>query len=377
MAETQSPAPQSPPPPHRDNDGNEITSGGKWLAGLLIIFFTVFSAIYLIAHWPDRIPGPKENTTSLYVNKWFHVRLVDSIIDTSLLRKSTVGRLADMAKKGTHRKDSTDAQKRETDSLAAVERKADSLVAAARKADSLAVLAKIAQGKTVVYYKANEEGLIHINTLLLMLVGVAGFLGNMIHISTSFTTFIGAGKFRKSWILWYFVKPFTAAALAIAIYFVFRGGFLNMSDDSSNINVYGLMTISLLSGLFTDRATLKLKEIFDVMFRASPQDERPDKLTTGIPKITGVKADPLEVGKPILIKLTGEKMNEGNISVTIENTAVDNLERKPDSISFSYTLPDKLKDKESVTLSAKPEKAAVASTFQLKIKHADPPAQGA
>ncbi|ACU63897.1 hypothetical protein [Chitinophaga pinensis] len=364
MAETQNAAPQSPPPSFRDNDGNEITSGGKWLAGLLIIFFTLFSAIYLIAHWPDRIPGPKENTTSLYVNKWFHIRLVDSIIDTSLLQKPVVNIPATAAKKDSSETDTTGAQ-------AAVDNTAATSATAATDDSALTQV----KGRTV-YYKGSEDDLIHINTLLLILVGVAGFLGNMIHISTSFTTFIGAGKFRKSWVLWYVVKPFTAAALAIAIYFVFRGGFLNMSDDSSNINIYGLMTISLLSGLFTDRATLKLKEIFDVLFRTNPKEERPDQLTNGAPKISGVTADPLEVGKATLVTLTGTKLNEGDISITIENTPVEDPDRKPDSISFNYTLPEALKDKESVTLSAKPAKATTASTFQLKIKQAEPPAEG-
>jgi hypothetical protein len=362
MAETKTPVPQ--PPPFRDNDGNEITSTGKWLAGLLIIFFTLFSAIYLIAHWPDRIPGPKDNTTSLYINKWFHVRLVDSIIDMAQLQKLVVSKPVDTTKKDSSSTDTADTQ------AATDVPKPTSPPAITDDTVFIRI-----EGRKV-YYKGSEEGLIHINTLLLILVGVAGFLGNMIHISTSFTTFIGAGKFRKSWVLWYVVKPFTAAALAIAIYFVFRGGFLNMSDDSSNINIYGLMTISLLSGLFTDRATLKLKEIFDVLFRTSPKEERPDQLTNEAPKITGVTADPLEAGKPVLITLTGEKLNEGNISITIENTPVDNPERKPDSISFNYTLPDALKDKESITLSVKPDSAAIASIFQLKIKQAAPPAEG-
>src|ERR1019366_9213395 len=45
--------------------------------------------------------------------------------------------------------------------------------------------------------------LINLNVLLLELVAAAGFLGNMIYISISFTTFVGAGMFKKSWLLWY------------------------------------------------------------------------------------------------------------------------------------------------------------------------------
>lgn len=214
-----------------DNDGNEISSWGKFFAGLIIISLTLLTSMYLIAYWPDRIPEPGRKSTSLYTYKPFQVRLIDAVADTAFSNKNAL----------------SDNPLHEVNA-------------------------------PLVTVPANGTTLIHINTLLLILVGVAGFLGNMIHIASSFTTFVGAGKFRKSWILWYCVKPFTAAALAIAVYFVLRGGFLNMSDDSANINIYGVATISILCGLFTDRATLKLKEVFDVLFRPALKDDRPDKL---------------------------------------------------------------------------------------------------
>jgi len=211
--------------------------------------------------------------------------------------------------------------------------------------------------------------LIHINTLLLILVAFGGFLGNMIYIAASFTTYVGSGKFRKSWTLWYFVKPFSAAALAITLYFVFRGGFLNMSDASSNINIYGLMTLSLMAGLFTDRTTLKLKELFDVLLK--PKEERPDALENNLPKVAAVKADPLEAGKPVLITLSGTQLDKEKATITIEGQALTATpEIKPDSISFTYTLPDELKDKTSLTLSIKFEKAKEPQTFPLTVKTA-------
>jgi hypothetical protein len=42
------------------------------------------------------------------------------------------------------------------------------------------------------------------------------------------------------------------------------------------LNIYGIFTLAVLSGLFTDRATLKLEEIFQSLFK--PKDERSDKL---------------------------------------------------------------------------------------------------
>jgi hypothetical protein len=347
MAETKNASPAAPRPPYKDNDGNEITPIGKFYAGVIIIFFTFFSAFYLVGHWPDRIPGPKENTTSLYTFKWFHVRLVDSIIDTSIVKRETVviagkNNLADSA-----------------------QARSDSTVDSTAQPPQIEAVTMPGEETAVIVYNASTNELIHINTLLLILVAVAGFLGNMIHISASFTSYIGAGKFRKSWILWYCVKPFTAAALAIAVYFVFRGGFLNMSDDGANINIYGVMTISILSGLFTDRATLKLKEVFEVLFR--PKEERPDQLKNGGLKITTVDAAPLEAGQPTVITLKGDKMDEGKIDISIGDDIIQDMERNPDSISFTYTLPEALKDKDAVMLLVKPENAATPNSYQLKI----------
>jgi len=168
--------------------------------------------------------------------------------------------------------------------------------------------------------------------------------------------------------LWYCVKPFTAAALAIAVYFVFRGGFLNMSDDSSNINIYGVITISILCGLFTDRATLKLKEVFDVLLRPNPKEERPDKLTNGGLKIFSVTAAPLEAGNPVTIVLNGEKMNEGGIEISIGNEVISDMERTPESIRFSYTLPADMKGEASVIMFVKPENASSSCAYTLNIK---------
>ncbi|WP_298739206.1 hypothetical protein [uncultured Chitinophaga sp.] len=279
-------------PVYHDHNGNEITPAGKFWAGLILILFTLGSALYIVGHWPDQMPKPGDDVHAFYSYKWF---------DVKLQTESTTG--------------------------------------------------------------------VHINTLLLILVAFGGFLGNMIYIAASFTTYVGSGKFRKSWTLWYCVKPFSAAALAIAMYFVFRGGFLNMSDASSNINIYGLMTLSLLAGLFTDRTTLKLKEVFDVLLK--PKEERPDALENNLPKVLSVTADPLEPGKAVNITLAGSHLDKEKATITIEGQPVTAaLDIKPDNISFPYTLPDEWKDRESLTLSVQFEKEKEAKTFPLAVKGA-------
>src|SRR5688500_17518431 len=68
--------------------------------------------------------------------------------------------------------------------------------------------------------RLHDNSTLHINTIMFLLVALAGFTGNMIHIATSFTNYVGSEKFKSSWLLWYFVKPFTAAALAVIFYMV-------------------------------------------------------------------------------------------------------------------------------------------------------------
>jgi hypothetical protein len=190
----------------------------------------------------------------------------------------------------------------------------------------------------------------------------------MIYITSSFSTYIGSGQFRKSWALWYSLKPITASALALAIYFIFRGGFLNMSDNSISINLYGVMTMAILTGLFTDRATLKLKEVFEVILR--PQEPRPGGLKNNLPQVKDVKAAPLEKGKPTQITLTGVNLKEGKIVISIEGQAITDFEIRENAVSFNYTLPETLSTKESVQLSVKFADDQAPQTFNLKVKTA-------
>ena len=118
-------------------------------------------------------------------------------------------------------------------------------------------------------------GTIHLNTILFFLVALSGFLGSMIHLSSSLTNYIGAGELKANWLPWYVVKPFTAMGVALVFYFVLKAGLLSM-ETGVGINPFGIVVLSALAGLFTDKATLKLEEIFTTIFK--PQDQRPDKI---------------------------------------------------------------------------------------------------
>lgn len=298
----------------------QISTFGKILAGTLLIFFTA-SAIYLIiGFWPDKMPLP--NGCSLYENKLFNVKL---------LKDCNQHLNADSATKNV-------ATSKVIDSTKDLEKK-DSLIKINTVKSKDTAFADTSNNQTsreqTSNYNCEEPTTIELNTLLLILVALSGFLGNMIHIGTSFTTFIGMGTYKKSWLLWYLVRPFTASALAIAFYFVLRGGFLNYSNDAGNINIYGVLSFSMLVGLFTDIATQKLKEIFQAAF--NPKDKRTDTLYE-LPQISSVVPDKIDKAAITTIILNGKNLDQ-KLVLKMNGELITNAVVKPEVITIQYTIP--------------------------------------
>ena len=110
---------------------------------------------------------------------------------------------------------------------------------------------------------------------ILYLVMLAGAAGSFIHSAGSFISFVGDKKLGATWFWWYILRPLIGMGVALVFFIVFRAGLL--SGTNADINPYGLIALSTLAGMFSDRATLKLKELFETLFK--PDDERKDKLT--------------------------------------------------------------------------------------------------
>jgi len=187
---------------------------------------------------------------------------------------------------------------------------------------------------------------------LVALVACAGFLGNAIHIANSLTAYIGSGNFLRSWRLWYFVTPFTGAALALILFFAFGSGL--MKDDPTKTaeyvqGIYSVLAISALAGMFTDITTMKLKEIFVAILnpkderagKLDPQAARPSKDNTakGTFKITGVDVQKLNPG-PNTITLSGQALTSKKVTVKINDQVISDPKIADTSIIFDYTVPD-------------------------------------
>ncbi|HEY4288008.1 MAG TPA: hypothetical protein VGN00_12975 [Puia sp.] len=313
-------------------DGDKLKIWEKAVAGSLLIFFTLFAMTLIVAYWPDRLPQSKEGLKPLYVRQLWHVRLAcikDTCccVDSVLVETEKTRPPATTAVDTTGKKDSATI-------------KSDTTKKTTQKTSSAALTAgtpKTRSGRDL-----QVTSLIDLNVLMLILVGLGGFLGNMIHIATSFTAFVGAKTFKRSWFLWYFVKPFTAAALAMGLYFVFRAGFLNYSADPAGINLYGVMTVAILAGLFTDRATLKLGEVFEVVFSIKKDGSRPDPLVPPHFRFDKPPSpDKLSKTGVNTIVITGDDLDKGRLSFTMGGKALPDsaVTRILTKITIQYTVP--------------------------------------
>jgi hypothetical protein len=388
----------------KDADGNELYNFEKVIACALLLLFTCFSAYLILGLWPDRIPLPTEKVQAYYQCKLFHVKLVkitdekaDALANLQVLnaaecsdqenncRPDTIKRMSTSLKKGAAPSKTKTKEERQLDSLQAVAAAKSGIateIEEAKKAlaKSLSVEARAKSGLDSVN-KSKEtfaqllndkymfDKLIHLNTLQLMLVALAGFLGNMIYIGASFTTFLGSGQFKRSWLLWYIIKPLIAAGLAIAIYFLLCGGFLTLNNSANSININAIMSLALLTGLYTDRATLKLGEVFDVVFKGKKENGA-DQLV-GAPKVSAIMPSEFIRGSENKISVVGEAFQTGKVKLYLDDVELES-EIKTSLITANYIPGDDVAGKTKMRLTVKSGKGALIAEKEIILK--DPPA---
>jgi hypothetical protein len=109
---------------------------------------------------------------------------------------------------------------------------------------------------------------------LLGLIASAGGIGGLLHLVTSLGNFVGTRQLLRSWLLFYYLRPWVGAGLGIVFYFVLRTGVLNPAGaaNTQTFNVYGLLAMSALAGMFSRQAMDKLAEVFEVLFQKTKED---------------------------------------------------------------------------------------------------------
>ena len=189
---------------------------------------------------------------------------------------------------------------------------------------------------------------IHRELQLLLVVVCAGALGTFIHTMKSAQAFIGNGTMKRSWYWWYITAPWVGAAMALIFYAVLRGGFLiGAPADEKFVSPFGVLVIGALVGMFSDKASLKLKDIFDTIFKADG-DPRGGKLHA--PVIHSLDPSTVQAGSTQEVKVIGERLG------------------KVTAIRFNSTeLPVQIVSDREVRFTLKPEHIAKAGTLQIVV----------
>jgi hypothetical protein len=163
-----------------------------------------------------------------------------------------------------------------------------------------------------------------IDTALLLVVIAAGALGACVHVATSFATFVGNQRFKRSWIWWYVMRPLIGAALALFFYAAVRGGIMTSQAGSGDVNPYGVVALAALVGLFSKQAADKLRELFETLFRTGQgygDDERKDKATFPRPVLVAVEPPRVRRAEHASLRLRGEGfVAESTVGVTHVDT---------------------------------------------------------
>lgn len=101
----------------------------------------------------------------------------------------------------------------------------------------------------------------------LIIVCLAGWLGGVLHGLSSIIDYRSARRLFASWTLWYFVRPFQGALVAVVFLAVVQGGLLP-GGSVSTVNTIGVIAIGFIVGLSADAATTRLSYVFKALFAA-------------------------------------------------------------------------------------------------------------
>jgi hypothetical protein len=117
--------------------------------------------------------------------------------------------------------------------------------------------------------------------------------------------------------------------MALIFYAVLRGGFLTgTAADARVVNPFGAMAVAALVGMFSDKASQKLKEVFETLFKS--EDKRANKLAA--PVISKLVPPTVRIGMPADVRIVGERLGKAT------GVIVNGAERKADKIEEKEVL---------------------------------------
>jgi len=124
---------------------------------------------------------------------------------------------------------------------------------------------------------------------LILIVVIVGTLGALIHVARSFYWYVGNRNLKSSWLLMYFLLPFTGGGLAL-LFFLISRGVSSVQPANIESSVGGYAALAALVGLFSQQALAKLKQIAESVF--SPAEKGKDQaISSPALKITSIQPE--------------------------------------------------------------------------------------
>ena len=132
---------------------------------------------------------------------------------------------------------------------------------------------------------------------LLLLVIFAGAFGASIMALRSLADYRGQRKLVNTWTIHYVVRSPSGAGVAFVFYLVIRGGFMAGTDvDIGASTPFGIVAVAALAGMFSETAFVKLREVFNTMFKTEKSDDRTEGL--GALAIEAITLPDAQKGEP-------------------------------------------------------------------------------
>lgn len=187
-------------------------------------------------------------------------------------------------------------------------------------------------------------GKISLDGRLIVIVLLAGGVGAMVHAVRSFTAHVGAHRLRRGWTWWYFMRPVEGAVMALAFYFVLRGGLIGTNASNLDaISAHGISAIAVLVGMFSQQAVAKLKEVAETLF-TKPQDtgDTPGSAGTNpVPVLTSLSPASAKVGTapPPTVTLAGSNFVRGSEG-RVDGSARPTTFKSATELAISLTAED-------------------------------------
>jgi len=178
---------------------------------------------------------------------------------------------------------------------------------------------------------------------VIWLMILVGALGAIIHALQSFYCYVGNRKLKWSWIPMYFILPFVGAGISTVFYLIIRGGL--MSGVAEHDNVFGLMAIGGLVGLFSPQALEKLKNVSEIIFNKPEANLHGKDAYSEKPPWDVERVAPPEGQGNLPVTILGKGFVEGKVRVRFGDKVakVAKVEDEEITVTTPENLPGKVK----------------------------------